>query len=135
MNSPEAGHYPDLGGWIVEQILHFAAFWFTSGSAPGWLSLGLVAALVVLSIWHGLSAFRLRRAVSAARSILQTGNGHITGERLTAIDQGFRCSALRIVSSSCSTTTVLPFLRSARRVSSSIALSRACSPMVGSSRM
>lgn len=90
MNSPEAGHYPDLGGWIVEHILHFAAFWFTSESAPGWLSLGLVAALVVLSIWHGLSAFRLRRAVSAARSILQTGNGHITGERLTAIDQGFR---------------------------------------------
>ena len=90
MNSPEAGDYPDLGGWIVEHILHFATSWFTSESAPGWLSLGLVAALVVLSIWHGLSAFRLRRAVSAARSILQAGNGHITGERLTGIDRGFQ---------------------------------------------
>ena len=81
---------PDLGGWIVERILHFAAFLFTSESAPGWLSLVLVAALVLLSIWHGLSAFRLRRAVSTVRSILQAGNGHITGERLTVIDAGFR---------------------------------------------
>ena len=90
MNSPEAGDYPDLGGWIVEHILHFAALLFTSESAPGWLSLGLVAALVVLWIWHGLSAFRLRRAVGAARSILQAGNGHITGERLIGIDRGFQ---------------------------------------------
>ena len=81
---------PDLGGRIVGHILDFAAFLFTSDSAPGWISLGLVAALVVLSIWHGLSAFRLRRAVRAARSILQAGNGHITGERLTGIDAGFR---------------------------------------------
>ena len=81
---------PDLGELIVERILRFAAFLFTSESAPGWMSLVLVVALVVLSIWHGLSAFWLRRAVGAARSILQTGNGRITGERLTGIDAGFR---------------------------------------------
>ena len=81
---------PDLGGWIVERILHLAAFFFTSESAPGWMSLGLVTALVWLSMWHFLSASRLCRAVSAAGSILQAGNGHITGERLTVIDAGFR---------------------------------------------
>lgn len=81
---------PDLGELIVERILHFATLLFTSDSVPGWFSLVLVVALVVLSIWHGLSAFWLRRAVGAARSILQTGNGHITGERLTDIDAGFR---------------------------------------------
>ena len=81
---------PDLGELIVERILHFATLLFTSDSVPGWFSLVLVAALVMLSIWHGLSAFRLRRAVGAARSILQAGNGHITGERLADIDAGFR---------------------------------------------
>lgn len=87
---PDISDFPYLGGWIVGRILHFAAFLFTSDSAPGWMSLGLVAALVALSIWHGLSAFRLRRAVRAARSILQAGNGYITGERLAGIDAGFR---------------------------------------------
>lgn len=80
----------DFGGWIVGRILHFATLLFTSDSAPGWFSLMLVAALVVLWIWHHLTACRLRRAVGAARSILQTGNGHITGERLIGIDAGFR---------------------------------------------
>ena len=41
---------PDLGELIVERILRFAAFLFTSDSMPGWMSLGLVAALAVLWI-------------------------------------------------------------------------------------
>ena len=90
MLSPDISDFPYLGEWIVGRILHFATLLFTNDSVPGWMSLGLVAALVVLWIWHGLSAFWLRCAVSAARSILQTGNGHITGERLTGIDADFR---------------------------------------------
>ena len=81
---------PDLGGWIVTLILRSAVFLFTHESAPGWMSLGLVAFLVVLSIWHRLSAFWLRLAVSKARKVLQAGNGHITGERLIGIDAGFQ---------------------------------------------
>ena len=46
------------------------------------------------------------------------------------------CSARRMVSSSCSTTTsVLPFASSFASVSSRMRLSRGCRPIVGSSRM
>ena len=81
---------PDLGGWIVEFILDTAGRWFTSESRPGWISLGMIAVLAAASIWHRSSAWMFCRSVHNACSILQAGNGHITGERLTVIDAGFR---------------------------------------------
>ena len=80
----------DLGRQIVEFVLGLAKLLFTDESAPGWASLVLLAALVVLSIWHHLSASRLGRAVDAAQRVLNSGNGHITSERLVHIDAGFQ---------------------------------------------
>lgn len=80
----------DLGRQIVEFVLDLAKALFTDESAPGWASLVLLGALVVLSIWHHLSASRLGRAVDAARAVLNSGSGHITSERLMHIDAGFQ---------------------------------------------
>lgn len=76
------------GKWVVERILEFAAI-LTGESTPGIVSLGLLAALVVLSVWHGVSAWRFRRTVRTCCSILRETKGHITGERLIDIDSGF----------------------------------------------
>ena len=80
----------DLGGQIVDHVRGIAEFLFTDESAPGWVSLALVAALVVLSTWHLLSALRLGSAVRAAQKVLDAGSGHITVERLMRADAGFQ---------------------------------------------
>ena len=80
----------DLGQQIVGHVLELALLLFKDESAPGWLSLALIAALVVLWTWHGLSAFRLRRAINAAQTVLDSGSGHITKERFIRIDLGFK---------------------------------------------
>ena len=82
----------DLGRQIVVLVRGIAEFLFTeeSQSAPGWVSLVLVAALVVLSMWHLLSALRAGSAVRAAQKVLDAGSGHITVERLMRVDAGFQ---------------------------------------------
>ncbi len=76
------------GAWIVDLILWFAA-WLTGEDAPGWVSLALVVALVGLSIWHGISAWRFRRAVKACRANIRDIDGRITHESLVDIDGRF----------------------------------------------
>lgn len=80
----------DLGQQIVGHVLELALLLFKDESAPGWASLVLIAALVVLWTWHGLSAFRLRRAINAAQTVLDSRSGYITKERFISIDLGFK---------------------------------------------
>ena len=78
----------NTGKWMVEQILDLAA-WLTGEGTPGWISLAFLATLVVLSIFHGFSAWRFHGAVGACRSFLRESNGRITGAHLINIDRNF----------------------------------------------
>lgn len=83
------------GTWVVEWIVEIAS-WLTGASGesgestPGLVSLALLAALVVLSIWYGISAWRFNRSVSACHSILPAQDEHITREHLVDIDKRFK---------------------------------------------
>ena len=88
----------DLGQQFGELVLDVAAFLFAQeladgvrgAESAGWASLVLLAVLATLSAWHGFSAHRLGRAVKAARTVLESGSGHITRTRLVDIDAGFQ---------------------------------------------
>ena len=88
------GNWMDfVGNWVVELILKFAR-WVTGEGTPGLLSLGLVAALVLFSLWYCISAWRFHRALGYCRSILRQVDGRITGENVIEIDKHFE-SALK----------------------------------------
>ncbi len=91
MNSfnPDMWFANENGKWMIERILDLAA-WLTGEATPGWISMVLLAALAMLSIWHVIVAWRFRHAISACRSILGGTGGHITGERLLDIDSRFK---------------------------------------------
>lgn len=77
------------GETIVAFILSLAR-WLTGEGTPGWVSLGLVAALVALSLWYEIITWRFVRAVRSVRRILRIeGDGKITRERLVDIDRKF----------------------------------------------
>ena len=81
----------DIGAWFVKYVLDFA-FWLTgSESAPGEISLLLIAILMVLSALYIWRAFRFRRAVGAAQDIVQIADGGlITRESRIPIDRAFK---------------------------------------------
>ena len=93
----------DLPAWftnftgesIVEFIL-FLAGWLTGEGTPGWVSLGLVVALVVLWLWYAIVTQRFVGAVRSVRAILRIeGNGKITRDGLVDIDRKFGQASAR----------------------------------------
>lgn len=93
----------DLGSWIsawvaeetgrqiVEYILDLARWLTGEGTAtPGWVSLGLLIALGVVSLAYGVITWRFIHAVNLARDTIRGGaSGKITGVRLIDIDRTF----------------------------------------------
>ena len=77
------------GETIVVFILSLAR-WLTDEGTPGWVSLGLVVALAVLSLWYEYVTQRFVGAVRSVRAILRVeGDGKITLDRLVDIDGKF----------------------------------------------
>lgn len=83
------------GETIVAFILSLAR-WLTGEDTPGWVSLGLVAALAFLSLWYEFLTRRFLGAVRSVRAILRVeGDGKITRDRLVDVDQKFGQAAAR----------------------------------------
>ena len=79
----------ETGEWIVECILVLAR-WLTGEAPPGWVSLGLLIALVALSLVYGGVTWSFVRAVNSARNTIRGGpGGKITGDRLIDIERAF----------------------------------------------
>ena len=77
------------GETIVVFILSLAR-WLTDEGTPGWVSLGLVVALAVLSLWYEYVTQQFVGAVRSVWAILRVeGDGKITRDRLVDIDGKF----------------------------------------------
>ena len=82
--------FTNLTGESIVEFILFLAGWLTGEGTPGWVSLGLVVALVVLWFWYALVTQRFVSAVRWVRAILRIeGNGKITRDRLVDIDREF----------------------------------------------
>ena len=91
MNSFEIpAWFTDLTGESIVAFILFLARWLTNEGTPGWVALGLVVALVGLSLWHEIGTRRFVGAVRSVRAILRIkGDGKITRDRLVDIDRDF----------------------------------------------
>lgn len=81
----------DFGERIVDIVLAIASLLTGSDSAPGWVSLALLAVLAVLCALYRLDARQFRDSIGEARKILSAGEGTgFTRDRLIGIDREFR---------------------------------------------
>ncbi len=77
-------------GKTIAEFIFSVARWLTGDGTPGWVSLGLVVALVALSLWYVVITWRFVRAIRSVRGILQIeGKREITRERLVDIESKF----------------------------------------------
>ena len=80
----------NLTGESIVAFILFLARWLTAEGTPGWVALGLVIALAVLSFWYEIVTRRFVGAVRLVRAILRVeGAGKITRDRLVDIDGKF----------------------------------------------
>ena len=80
----------NLTGESIVDFILFLAAWLTGEGTPGWVSLGLVVALVVLWAWYAIITRRFVGAVRSVQAILSTeGKGKITLDGLIDIDRNF----------------------------------------------
>ena len=90
--------FTNLTGESIVDFILFLAGWLTGEGTPGWVSLGLVVALVVLWIWYEIVTQRFVGAVRSIRTILHIeGNGKITRDGLVGIDRNFGQASARSV--------------------------------------
>ena len=88
--------FTSLTGESIVEFILFLAGWLTGEGTPGWVSLGLVVALVVLWVWYTIITQRFVGAVRSLRAILRIeGNGKITRDDLVGIDRNFRQASAR----------------------------------------
>ena len=81
----------DIGARFVKYVLDIAFQLTGSESAPGVVSLLLIVTLMALSGFYIWKTWRFRRAVRAARTIVQVANGGlITRESRIPIDRAFK---------------------------------------------
>lgn len=80
----------DIGQGVVDLILGGADFLFLRDDTPGWMSLAMVVALLLLASRHRLLVRRLTLMVQGARNGLrQGGKAGITSDRLHEVDKAF----------------------------------------------
>ena len=80
----------DFSGKSVVDFILFLARSLTREDMPGWVSLGLVVALVGLSLWYDFVTRRFVAAVRSVRRILRIeADGKFSRDRLVDIDRAF----------------------------------------------
>ena len=80
----------DFSGKSIVDFILFLARSLTREDMPGWVSLGLVVALVGLSLWYDFVTRRFVAAVRSVRRILRIeADGKFSRDRLVDIDRAF----------------------------------------------
>lgn len=79
----------ETGSSVVEWVLAIAE-WLTGEGTPGWVSLVLLALLVLAILVYGAVTVRFVRAVRAAGSVVGDESARMTGSRFLEVDRGLQ---------------------------------------------